>query len=116
MIALSLFSESRQLGIRCAESCDYSNYRAAAIGPHCLELFQFYLVRMDSPGDRALPGKTSRESERKSEMAGRLLEFSKLDRSLDTILTCLPEATIHIIKSRRQTFGATTRARRITIA
>src|SRR5262245_53496671 len=116
MIARSSSSESRRRGIRCEESCDYLNEAAAESGPLFLDPSQRCSARTASPGAQALQGKTSRALERKSETAARLLEFSKSDRSSDIILTCLPEATIHIIKSLRQTFGATTRARRITIA
>src|SRR5438876_8885439 len=58
--------------------------------------------------------KMNRVFESKSEMAARLREFSKSVRSSDTIRTCLREVIIHIIKSLRQTFGAMTRAHRIT--
>src|SRR5947208_9842055 len=115
MIARSSFSESRQPGIRCAESCDYLNDRTEEIGFLWLDRSQCCSARTDSPGARVLPGKTSRVLERKSETAARLLEFSKSDTSLDTIRTCPLEVTIRIIKSLRKTFGAMTRVRRITI-
>src|ERR1700687_5333060 len=116
MIARSSSSVSRRPGIQCVERCDYLNDRAVAIGLQWLDRFQCCLAKTASPGARALLGKTSQVFERKSEMAAHLQEFSRSGRSLDTIPTCLPEETIPIIKSLRQTFGAMTRARRITIA
>src|SRR5207244_2813319 len=116
MIALNSSSVSRRLGIRCVERCDYLNDRAVAIGLQWLDCFRCCLAKTGSPGAQDWPDKSSRVFERKSEMVAHLQEFSKSGRSLDTIPTCLPEGTIPIIKSLRQTFGATTRARRITIA
>src|SRR5439155_488039 len=69
----------------------------------------------DMHGAQGLPDKMSRVFGSKSAMAARLRVCSKSVRFSDTIRTCLREVTIHTIKSLRQTFGAMTRAHRITI-
>src|SRR5437016_7891157 len=97
-IACSSSLESRRLGIPCAVSCDYLSERATEIGVLWLDLFQRCLGKTASPGAQVWRDKTSRDFEKKSEMAARLREFSRSARSSDTIRTCLREPTIHTIK------------------
>src|SRR6266481_6506066 len=113
-IALNSSWELRRHGIRCVATCVCLSVRAAATGglwpehfPHCSE-------RMVLRGEQELQGRMSRAYESKSEMAARLREFSKSARCLATTHTFRPAQIIRIIKSLRQTFGATIRAHLIT--
>src|SRR5439155_11248961 len=115
MIARSSSSESRRHGTPCAATCGYLSERMAEIGFLWLDRSQFCLAKTDSHGAQGLPDKMSRVFGSKSAMAARLRVYSKSVRFSDTIRTCLREVTIHTIKSLRQTFGAMTRAHRITI-
>ena len=69
-----------------------------------------------SRGEQGSQVKTSQAFAKKNETAARPREFSRLDRSLDTRHTSRPAPTTRMIKSPTQTFGATIRDRRITIA
>src|SRR6266403_1886305 len=90
MIARSLSSVSHRHGIRCAESCDCLNDRAAEIGRLWLDHSRRCLAKMALPGEQVSPDKMSPMDER-------LREFSKSARFSGTTHIYRPAPTIHII-------------------
>src|SRR5207302_4125962 len=112
--ARSSSSVSHRRGIQCAESCDCSNDLAAAIGRQWLDLSRRCLEKTGLPGEQVSTDKTSTDFKKRSAMGERLREFSKSAKFLAMNLTYPPGPIIHIIRSPKQTCGATTPARPIT--
>src|ERR1039457_3553899 len=112
MIARSLLSVLRQIGIQCAERFNFSIGHEAEAGMLPAPGSRYCLGKAGSLGELVSPAKRKRALRKKREMVVHRPAFFELARFTLMMPNFRQAAITHFIKLAKGTFGATIRARR----